>query len=111
MCMQVYDVLHNVGLFLKLHSSLMTPLHLASRNNHVEAASLLISAGAKLDIKDEEGKASTTILRTSIVGISLTVPPISLCIFSSARYGHNVVYIFLLGLMLCSYCRFVLIEA
>ncbi len=36
----------------------MTPLHLASRNNHVEVAKLLTSAGAKLDIKDEEGKVS-----------------------------------------------------
>ena len=42
--------------FIQIHASMDTPLHLASRNNHIEIASILISAGAKLDIKDMDGK-------------------------------------------------------
>ena len=35
---------------------MLTPLHLASQNNSIEIARLLISAGAKLDLKDIDGK-------------------------------------------------------
>lgn len=35
---------------------MVTPLHLASQNNHIEIAKLLIAGGAKLDLKDSEGK-------------------------------------------------------
>lgn len=35
---------------------MVTPLHLASQNNHIEIAKLLIAAEAKLDLKDMDGK-------------------------------------------------------
>ncbi len=35
---------------------MVSPLHLVSSNNHIKIASLLISAGAKLDLKDADGK-------------------------------------------------------
>ena len=33
-----------------------TALHVASRNNYLDIASLLLKAGAKLDLKDSDGK-------------------------------------------------------
>ena len=35
---------------------MVTALHLASENNHIEIAQSLIAAGAKLDLKDVDGK-------------------------------------------------------
>ena len=48
-----------VVVVLQVHVSLLTALHLASQNNHMEVARLLISAGARLDLKDSEGKVHT----------------------------------------------------
>ena len=36
-----------------------TPLHIASRNNYLDIASALLRAGAKLDLKDSDGKVLT----------------------------------------------------
>ena len=47
---------------LQIHSSQMTPLHIASHNNLVELAKVLLKAGAKLDIKDCNGKVPPTII-------------------------------------------------
>ena len=41
---------------LQTHAAMVTPLHLASQSNSIEIARLLISAGAKLDLKDIDGK-------------------------------------------------------
>ena len=43
-------------LSMQVHASKVTALHLASQNNHIEIARLLIAAGAKLDLKDFDGK-------------------------------------------------------
>lgn len=40
---------------------MVTPLHLASQNNHIEIAKLLISGGAKLDLKDMDGKVGSVV--------------------------------------------------
>lgn len=38
------------------HTTQATALHIASRNNCLDIASLLLKAGAKLDLKDADGK-------------------------------------------------------
>ena len=35
---------------------MVTALHLASLNNHLEVARILLAAGAKVDLKDMDGK-------------------------------------------------------
>ena len=53
-----------VGILLKLganpnkqtRSSLVSPLHLASRNDSIATARLLLGGGARLDAKDSEGR-------------------------------------------------------
>ena len=47
---------------LQTHASMLTPLHLVSQNNSIEIARLLISAGAKLDLKDIDGKVCVILL-------------------------------------------------
>lgn len=39
-----------------------TPLHIASSLNSIDIAKILIDNGAKLDIKDSEGKVRSEIL-------------------------------------------------
>ena len=41
---------------LQTHFSQLSPLHIASRNNLVDIARVLLQAGAKLDLKDNDGK-------------------------------------------------------
>lgn len=51
----------------------MTPLHLASQNNHIEIARLLIAAGAKLDLKDIDGKVPTYVTASTYIRIIMYV--------------------------------------
>ena len=44
----------------------MTPLHIASHNNYIELARVLLKAGAKLDTKDCNGKVYLDVLYDTV---------------------------------------------
>lgn len=57
---------------LQTYSSQMSPLHIASRNNYVELSKVLLSAGAKLDAKDSDGKVNTVaILGQKVINMQI----------------------------------------
>ena len=54
----VYDIVH----FIQTRTTQATALHIASRNNYLDVASLLLKSGAKLDLKDSDGKVCVCVL-------------------------------------------------
>ncbi len=43
---------------LQSHVSQLSPLHITSRNNFIDIAEIILQAGAKLDLKDSDGKVN-----------------------------------------------------
>ena len=57
-CCYIHDIVHNYISFQTLTTQ-ATALHIASRSNYLDIASQLLIAGAKLDLKDSDGKVDT----------------------------------------------------